>query len=213
MKKLIVTVIILVAVGVGAGAFYLRKNTPEPVVTTLQVTRGDIADVVQATGTLEAVTTVQVGTQVSGIVQELYADYNKIVRKGQVIARLDRSIDAQIKSSEAGLVQAKSQLNPAEVNLDHTIITAPIDGIVISRMVEPGQTVAASMNAPTLFVLAADLTQMKVNASVDEAEIGRMRPGQTVTFRVDAYPTETFTGSVWQGGPPPATRQEGGAEP
>ncbi|OFW06797.1 MAG: hypothetical protein A3H96_14120 [Acidobacteria bacterium RIFCSPLOWO2_02_FULL_67_36] len=258
MKKLIVTVIILVAVGVGAGAFYLRKNTPEPVVTTLQVTRGDIADVVQATGTLEAVTTVQVGTQVSGIVQELYADYNKIVRKGQVIARLDpsllqtqveqqranvtrsqadlqrlkvslddakqklerakalsdknllprteletaevnvRSIDAQIKSSEAGLVQAKSQLNTAEVNLDHTIITAPIDGIVISRMVEPGQTVAASMNAPTLFVLAADLTQMKVNASVDEAEIGRMRPGQTVTFRVDAYPTETFTGSVWQ---------------
>src|SRR3972149_2848479 len=133
MKKLIVTVIILVAVGVGAGAFYLRKNTPDPVVTTLQVTRGDIADVVQATGTLEAVTTVQVGTQVSGIVQELYADYNKIVRKGQVIA----------------------------------------------RMVEPGQTVAASMNAPTLFVLAADLTQMKVNASVDEAEIGRMRPGQT----------------------------------
>jgi HlyD family secretion protein len=258
MKKLIVTIIVLVAVGGAAGAYYMHQTTPEPVATTLQVTRGDIADVVQATGTLEAVTTVQVGTQVSGTVQELYADYNSIVKKGQIIARLDpsllqtqieqqranvtrsqadldrlkvsladakqkldraralsdknllprteletadvnvKSTDAQIKSSEASLVQAKSQLNTAEVNLQHTIITAPIDGIVISRNVEPGQTVAASMSAPVLYVLAADLTQMKVNANIDEADVGRMRPGQSVTFRVDAYPTEVFTGNVWQ---------------
>jgi HlyD family secretion protein len=108
------------------------------------------------------------------------------------------SAKAQIRSSEAGLVQAKSQLNTAQVNLAHTVIAAPIDGIVISRAVEPGQTVNAGMSAPTLFVLAADLTKMQVNANIDEADVGRMRPGQAVTFRVDAYPTETFTGSVEQ---------------
>ena len=91
-------------------------------------------------------------------------------------------------------MQAKSQLNTAEVNLEHTVITAPIDGIVISRNVEPGQTVDAGMNAPTLFILAADLTKMQVNANIDEADVGRMRPGQRVTFRVDAYPTDTFIG-------------------
>ena len=225
---------------------------------TAQVTRGDIVDVVSATGTLEAVTTVEVGTQVGGIIQELYADFNSIVKKGQVIARLDptllqtnieqqranvirseadldrlkvaladskqkleraktlfdksllprteletaevnvQSAEAQIKSSEAGLTQARSQLNSAEVNLDHTIIKAPIDGIVISRAVEPGQTVNAGMSAPTLFVLAADLTKMQVNANIDESDVGRMRPGQVVTFRVDAYPNESFTGAVEQ---------------
>ena len=258
MKKLIVIIIVLVAVGVGAGAFYMNRSAPEPTATTAQLSRGDVVDVVAATGTLEAVTTVQVGTQVSGTVQELYADFNDIVKKGKVIARLDpsllqtqieqqkanvtrseadlerlrvsladakqklerakalteknllpktdletadvnvRSAEAQIKSSEAGLVQARSQLNTAQVNLEHTIITAPIDGIVISRQVEPGQTVAASMNAPTLFILAADLTQMQINANIDEADVGRMRPGQVVNFRVDAFPTETFTGAVQQ---------------
>ena len=221
---------------------------------TAQVTRGDIVEVVPATGTLEAVTTVQVGTQVGGIIQELYADFNDIVRKGQVIARIDptlvqtqieqqranvtraeadlerlkvaladseqklerakvlfekqllprteletaevtvNSAKAQIRSSDAGLTQAKSQLNTAQVNLAHTVIAAPIDGIVISRAVEPGQTVNAGMSAPTLFILAADLTKMQVNANIDEADVGRMRPGQVVTFRVDAYPTDTFTG-------------------
>ena len=213
---------------------------------------------VAATGTLEAVTTVQVGTQVSGTVQELYADFNSIVKKGQVIARLDPSLlqtqieqqKANVTRSEADLERLKvsladakqklerahalsdkqllprtdletadvnvrpprrrssrrrpascrrsSQLKTAQVNLEHTIITAPIDGIVISRNVEPGQTVAASMNAPVLFVLAADLTKMQVNANIDEADVGRMRPGQVVTFRVDAYPTEIFTGAVQQ---------------
>ena len=254
MKKLILIIVVLAAIGVGAGAYYMNRAPKEPEVKTAQVSRGDIVEVVPATGTLEAVTTVQVGTQVGGIIQELYADFNDIVRKGQVIARIDptlvqtqieqqranvtraeadlerlrvaladskqkldrakvlfdkqllprteletaevtvRSADAQIRSSEAGLVQAKSQLNTAQVNLAHTVIAAPIDGIVISRAVELGQTVNAGMSAPTLFILAADLTKMQVNANIDEADVGRMRPGQVVTFRVDAYPTDTFTG-------------------
>src|SRR3954453_17539163 len=258
MKKLILIVIVLALVGVGAGAYYMNRPAKEPDVRTAQVTRGDIVDAVAATGTLEAVTTVQVGTQVGGIIQELYADFNSIVKKGQVIARLDptllqtnieqqranvtrseadldrlkvaladaqqkldrskalvaksllpqsdldaaqvnvQSAQAQIKSAEAALVQAKSQLNSAEVNLAHTVITAPIDGIVISRAVELGQTVNAGMSAPTLYVLAADLTKMQVNANIDEADVGRMRPGQVVTFRVDAFPNETFSGSVEQ---------------
>ena len=258
MKKLITIIILLVVVGGAGGAYYMRRNTKEPEIRTAQVTRGDIVDSVQATGTLEAVTTVQVGTQVGGIVQELYADFNDIVKKGQVIARLDPTIldtqieqqranvtrseadldrlkvsladseqklvrakalfeknllprteletaevnvnsaKAQIRSSEAGLVQAKSQLNTATVNRAHTVITAPIDGIVIQRSVEPGQTVNAGMSAPTLYILAADLTKMQVNANIDEADVGRMRPGQVVTFRVDAFPTEQFTGTVQQ---------------
>ncbi len=258
MKKLIVIIIVLVAVGAGAGAYYIRKGGPEPQVTTAQISRGDIVDTVGATGTLEAVTTVQVGTQVSGTVQELYADFNDIVRKGRVIARLDpsliqtqieqqranvaraeadlerlrvtladaqqklkraqdlaarnlipkteletadvnvRSADAQLKSSQASLTQAQAALHNQEVNLAHTVIEAPIDGIVISRNVDVGQTVAASMSAPTLYVIAADLTKMQVNANIDEADVGRMRPGQVVRFRVDAYPTDEFVGSVQQ---------------
>ncbi len=258
MKKLILLIVVIAAIGVGAGAYYMNRTVKEPEVKTGQITRGDIVEAVPATGTLEAVTTVQVGTQVGGIIQELYADFNDIVRKGQIIARLDptllqtqieqqranvtraeadlerlrvaladskqkldrakvlfekqllprteletaevtvRSAEAQIRSSEAGLVQAKSQLNSAQVNLAHTVIAAPIDGIVISRAVEPGQTVNAGMSAPTLFILAADLTKMQVNANIDEADVGRMRPGQVVTFRVDAYTTEMFTGAVQQ---------------
>ena len=258
MKKLIIIIVVLLAVGASAGVYYANRPKAEPEVTTLPITRGDIADVVAATGTLEAVQTVNVGTQVSGVVQELHADYNDIVKAGQVIARLDPSIiqtqieqqkanvtraeadldrlrvglaDAeqklqrarelaeknliarteleaaelavktaasQIRSSQAGLVQAKSQLNTQEVNLGHTVIKAPIDGIVIQRSVEQGQTVASSMNAPTLYILAADLTKMQVLANIDEADVGRMRPGQRVTFRVDAYPTEEFTGEVQQ---------------
>jgi HlyD family secretion protein len=258
MKKLIVFLVVLVALGSGAWAYYARRTRPEPTITTLPITRGDVADTVQATGTLEAVTTVDVGTQVSGVVQELYADFNSIVRKGQVIARLDPSIiqtqieqqkanviraeaeverlkvglkdaeqkferakqmmareliprteyesaelavknsDAQIRSAEASLTQARANLNQANVNLGYTVISSPIDGIVISRNVDPGQTVASSMNAPTLFVIAADLSKMQVLANIDEADVGRMRPGQHVSFRVDAYPTEQFAGVVDQ---------------
>ena len=258
MKKLIVIIILLAAIGGAGGAYYMRRTTKEPEVRTAPITRGDVVEAVQATGTLEAVTTVQVGTQVGGIVQDLYADFNDIVKKGTVIARLDptildtqieqqranvtrseadlerlkvaladsqqkleraralfeknllprteletaevtvKSAEAQIRSSEAGLVQAKSQLNTAQVNRAHTVITAPIDGIVIQRSVEPGQTVNAGMSAPTLFILAADLTKMQVNANIDEADVGKMRPGQTVSFRVDAFIGEQFTGTVQQ---------------
>jgi HlyD family secretion protein len=258
MKKIILTLIVLGVLGAGTYAYYKNKGTPEPTVTTLQISRGDIADTVQATGTLQAVKTVNVGTQVSGVVQNLYADFNHIVKAGQVIARLDPSIiqtqieqreasvtraqadlerlrvsladskrkleqakglwekeliprdqldtaelnvktqESQIKSSEAGLVQAQADLNAQKVNLGHTVITAPIDGIVIQRSVDEGQTVASSMNAPTLYIIAADLTEMQVLASIDESEVGRMRPGQPVTFTVDAYPNDRFRGTVEQ---------------
>jgi HlyD family secretion protein len=267
MKKIILTLIVLAVIGGGTAAYYLRKGVPEPTVTTMPLTRGDIAEVVSATGTLKAVETVDVGTQVSGVVEEMGADFNDIVKKGEVIARLDPSIiqtqieqatanvtrgladldrlkvnladakrkfeqatmlhekqliprdqldtaelnvktqESQIKSAEAGLIQTRSQLNTQKVNLGHTIIRAPIDGIVISRNVNEGQTVAASMNAPLLYVLAADLTKMEVIANIDESEIGRMRPGQPVTFVVDAHPTDVFQGTVRQVQLQPATVQ------
>jgi HlyD family secretion protein len=242
-----------------AGAYYrYGRNAEEVKVSTLPVDRGDIAETVGATGTLEAVTTVQVGTQVSGTIKALYADFNSIVRKGQVVAELDPSLfltqieqgranfvraqaeverfdvtvkdaatklerakglaarnlipaieleaaevqlrasEAQLKSAEAQVVQAQASLNQSEVNLQHTVITAPIDGIVISRNVDVGQTVAASMQAPTLFVIAADLTKMQVVADIDESDVGRIRPNQRVTFRVDAYASEEFDGTVTQ---------------
>jgi HlyD family secretion protein len=258
MKRATLMVVAIVVVGISAGAYYMRRGSKEPQITVAQVTRGDVVDTVGATGALEAVTTVQVGTQVSGTVQALYADFNSIVRKGQVIARLDpslfqtqieqqqanvarahaeverlrvaledarvklarardladrslipkteletadvtvRSSEAQLRSAQAGLTQAGANLNQTRVNLDYTVIHAPIDGIVISRNVDVGQTVAASMQAPTLYLLAADLTKMKVNANIDEADVGRIRPGQVVRFRVDAYPTDDFLGTVSQ---------------
>lgn len=256
MKKIILTLIVLAIVGGGSYAYYVRKGTIEPTITTMPLTRGDIAEVVQANGTLEPVEKVDVGTQVSGIVMELLADYNHIVKKGQVIARLDpslievaleraeanvvrakaelerlevsladaerklqqaqamwekqliprdqletaelnvKSLKSQIVSSKAGLAQAEAEVNTQKVNLGHTIIRAPIDGVVISRNVDQGQTVAASMNAPVLYQLAEDLTRMQVLANIDEAEIGKLRKGQEVEFTVDAYPTDRFRGRV-----------------
>jgi HlyD family secretion protein len=256
MKKIILTLIVLAVIGGGTYAYYRSKGTVAPTVSTMQLTRGDIADTVQATGTLEPVETVDVGTQVSGIVMELHADFNQFVKRGQIIARLDPSLietaierseanvtraeadldrlrvslsdaerkleqakqmwdkqlipkdqldtadlnvkqlKSQIVSSEAGLIQANADLNTQRVNLGHTIIKAPIDGIVISRSVDQGQTVAASMNAPVLYQLAEDLTKMQVLANIDEAEIGKLRMGQEVEFTVDAYPNDEFTGRV-----------------
>jgi HlyD family secretion protein len=259
MKKLITIVVILIAAGAGGAVFYAKRGDKEPTVQTLKTSRGSIVDAVGATGTLQAVTTVTVGTQVSGIVQSLEnIDFNSIVKKGQVIARLDpsiletqvetakanltnaqanlerqkvavadaqsklarakelaarllinkvdlenadvtlRSAQAQLKSTESSIVQAEASVNKARVDLDHTVITAPIDGIIIKRSVDRGQTVNAGMSAPELFIIAADLTKMQVNASIDESDVGRMRPGQLVTFRVDAYPTEQFLGTVKQ---------------
>src|SRR5262245_25819041 len=259
MKRAIVTLLVVGVVGASAYAYYhYREAGPKFTVNTAAVTRGDVVDTVGATGTLQAVTTVQVGTQVSGTISELHADFNSPVKKGQVPARLDpslfqtqieqaranlvrsqadlerqkvalddantkltrakelsarqllakseldaaevaqRAAEAQLKSSEAQITQAQATLNQNEVNLAHTVIEAPIDGLVISRNVDVGQTVAASMQAPTLFVLAADLTKMQVVANLDESDVGRIRPKQVVAFRVDAYPNETFRGSVSQ---------------
>jgi HlyD family secretion protein len=243
----------------GAAVYgYMTWGAGLPAVTTVKVTRGDIVQGVATSGTLEAVTTVQVGTQASGTIADLFADYNDIVRKGQVLARLDpslhqaqleqanaglararadadrlrvsveaarmtlgrattlserrltsasdldaaaydvRTAEAQLKSGDAQVTQARASVNQSRVNLDRTVITAPIDGVVISRNVDAGQTVAASMSAPTLFVLAADLTRMRVNAKLDESDIGLVRQGMDVTFQVDAYPSEPFTGRVAQ---------------
>ena len=260
MKKgLIASVLVLAASAVALGAYYrLGRDVAAPEMTTVPVSRGDIAEVVGATGTIEAMTTVQVGTQVSGTIQALSADFNSIVRQGQIVARLDPSLfetqtaqgranlvraqadaerqqvaledaqhqlkrsrelsargmiaamelesseatansaAAQVQSSQAQVVQAQAALNQSAVNLQHTIIEAPIDGIVIARNVDVGQTVAASMQAPTLFVIAADLTQMRVVADIDESDVGRIRPGQVARFRVDAYADEQFAGTVTQ---------------
>jgi HlyD family secretion protein len=272
MKRALIGLLIVLAIGAGAGAYYIRRSAPEIQVITAPITRGDIIDTVGASGTLQAVTTVQVGSQVSGNISYLGADFNSIVKKGQVIAKLDPSLfDAQLQQARANLQQtranlAKSQsdlerskvmltdaqqkytrakelavkqllpqsdldaakiavdsaqatlasadatvtqtqaavsqsqasVNQNQVNLDHTIIEAPIDGIIIQRSVDVGQTVAASMQAPTLFIIAADLTKMQVNANIDESDVGRIRPGQHVTFKVDAYPTDTFEGTVSQ---------------
>jgi HlyD family secretion protein len=249
----------ILAVTVSVAAFYrTTRDGDAPAYNTAQVTRGDLVETVEATGTLDAVTSVQVGSQVSGTIASLQADFNSVVKKGQVIARLDPSLlqaqvdqaeativrlladverarvslddarlklararalfgeglipradletaettereaDASVKSAQAQVAQARAALNQNRVNLGHTVITAPVDGIVISRNVDVGQTVAASMSAPTLFVIAKDLTRMQVEASIDEADIGRIEPGQPVTFRVDAYPRESFTGTVVQ---------------
>jgi len=243
-----------------AVSLYFRSSgaAAEPQLATAPVTRGAIVQTVEATGALEAVTTVQVGTQVSGTIKALHADYNSEVRTGQVIARLEPSLfesqveqaratltrleaevdrarvaldearrqqrrarelagsqliaqseleaaesaerqaAAALRAAEAQIVQGRASLHQSQVNLGHTVIRAPIDGVVISRSVDEGQTVAASMQAPTLFVLARDLSQMQVNARVDEADIGRIQAGQQVRFRVDAYPGDTFAGRVRQ---------------
>ncbi len=268
MKRLLVSVALVVAVVVSVGAYYRLRGNANPVqVMTAPVSRGDVVQTVAATGTLEAVTTVQVGTQVSGTVSELHADFNSVVRKGQVIAKLDPALfEAQLEQAKANLVKSKSDVEKAkvavedaqvklnqatalharklipdsdletaqvtyksavadlqslqsqvaqaqasvdqnQVNLEHTVITAPIDGIVIQRSVDIGQTVAASFQSPTVFIIAADLTKMQVNASIDEADIGQIKPGETGRFRVDAYPSEEFTGTVSQVRLQPATVQ------
>lgn len=199
---------------------------------------------VTATGTIEAVTSVTVGTQVSGIVNKLYVDYNSQVKKGQVIAELDKTnLLSELNTAKANLASAQSSLNyqaanmeryktlykkglvsadeyenalltyrqakeqvasskenvqRAQTNLGYATITSPIDGTVISKSVEEGQTVAASFNTPELFTIAKDLTNMQVVANVDEADIGNVKEGNRVTFTVDAYPDDTFEGTVKQ---------------
>jgi HlyD family secretion protein len=257
-KHITLTALLIGVTGLSALAMYSRRGSERPEVTTDVVSRGPIVRVVSATGALEAVTTVQVGSQVSGRVQTLYADYNAIVKKGQVLARLDPSLfqadvdranadvvraeaeverlrialtdadtkleraqelaarqliptsefdaartarnsaEAQARAATAQVTQARASRSQAQVNLQKTVITSPIDGIVIARDVDVGQTVAASLQAPTLFVIAAGLAQLQVKASVDESDVGNIKPGQPVTFRVESYPNETFRGTVEQ---------------
>jgi HlyD family secretion protein len=258
MKKTILT-LVLASFAVSAGAYYeLRRTTPPVRFETARATRGDLIANVVSTGTLQAVKTVEVGTQANGIIKQLDADFNSVVHKGQVIARLDPTlIDAQIdqgralvekakadvenlhvaaddanrqlaraealfakqlldqsdldaarvaageaaaevKAGQAQVTQAQAIVDGGLVNREHTIITAPIDGIVIARNVDIGQTVVSNMQAQTLFEIAEDLTKMQLNASIDESDVGRVRPGDAVAFTVDAYPDDTFRGTVAQ---------------
>jgi HlyD family secretion protein len=235
--------------------------------TTVAADRGDVLETVGATGALQAVVTVQVGSQVSGTIQELKADFNSTVKAQQVIVRLDPSsfearvaqaqanvvaaranveksrttiedarqkydrarelaqqellpaadletakanydgAQAQLEAAKAAVTQASAALKQAQVDLEHTVIRAPIDGVVIARNVDVGQTVAASLQAPTLFVIANDLSNMQVNASIDEADVGKVHTGQDVTFRVDAFPDRTFRGKIEQVRLQPTTTQ------
>ena len=211
---------------------------------TVKVERQDIHTSITATGTIEPVTSVTVGTQVSGIVSKLYVDYNSIVKKGQVIAELDKTnLISELNRSRADLTSAQSTLSyelanfnryktlhdkglvsadefesarlsyekarqtvassresvrKAETNLGYATITSPIDGVVLSKAVEEGQTVAASFNTPELFTIAQDLTDMRVIADIDEADIGGVQEGQRVSFTVDAFPDDHFEGKVTQ---------------
>ena len=211
---------------------------------TAKVEKQDIKTSITATGTIEPVTSVTVGTQVSGIVSKLYVDYNSVVKKGQVIAELDKTnLISELNTAKANLASAQSTLNyeqanynryqtlydkglvsadeyenarlsydkarqqvstsresvqKAQTNLGYATITSPIDGVVLSKAVEEGQTVAASFNTPELFTIARDLTDMRVIANIDEADIGGVKEGQHVTFTVDAFPDDNFEGSVTQ---------------
>ncbi|WP_302494642.1 efflux RND transporter periplasmic adaptor subunit [uncultured Prevotella sp.] len=247
MKKLskvwlVVAVVIIIAIV--AWALSGGKKEEQITFDTAAVAPANIMNSITATGTIEPVTSVTVGTQVSGIVSKLYVDYNSVVKKGQVIAELDKTnLMSQLNSAKTQLATAQSQLNyqttnfnryktlyqkglvaaddfdnaklsytqakeqvasakeevqRAQTNLGYATITSPIDGIVLSKSVEEGQTVAASFSTPELFTIAQDLTNMQVVANVDEADIGDVKEGERVSFTVDAYPDDTFEGTVKQ---------------
>jgi len=236
----------LILVGIGAVAAYVIANRPEVVVDfmTERIEIGSLFQEVSATGTINSIEVVDVGTQVSGIIDEVFTDHNAKVKKGQVIARMDmRNLQATVRESRANITKAEVALTQAQLNFDRSVrllaggavthadlerdevelenakanldlmrlqadkasinlsyatIISPIDGIVISKNVDVGQTVAASFATPTLFRIANDLTKMKIEASVDEADIGQVRIGQNVEFTVDTYTHETFAGVVDQ---------------
>jgi len=257
MKKFLA--VIILGVVVWFGWYKYSESTQETYVYKTQpIEIGDITASVSATGNVNAVETVEVGTQISGTIRALYADYNSEVKKGQLIAQLDTDmLEAQVSSaranvavakanvekanatladaertynrnkelfgrnalarteydssqtqmqiakagltgSQAGVVQAEASLKIAETNLNYAQIASPVDGVVINRQVDVGQTVAASLQAPTLYTIARDLTQMQVLTNVDEADIGKIKEGQEVTFTVDAWPQTRFSGKVTQ---------------
>ncbi len=244
MKKIIIPVILVVAALLGWAYTSQGRNTETVNYRLVQVQKGDLEAVVSATGTLDAVTTVQVGTQVSGIVDEILVDYNDPVKAGQVVARIDKTLLANnvassraqlernqaeqryaareferiqalraenlvsesdfnqaqytLEAARASVKAATADLERAQRNLDYATITSPIDGTVIARSVDVGQTVQASFSAPELFLIAGDLQAMQILVAVDESDIGQISEGQTARFTVQAYPDDTFTGTVRQ---------------
>lgn len=235
-------VIVIVAIG----AWLLSGNKKESQITfdTAKVEPANIQNSITATGTIEPVTSITVGTQVSGIISKIFVDYNSVVKKGEIIAELDKTnLISELNTAKANLSSAQSTLNyettnynryktlykkglvsaddyenaklsyqkakesvasaretvqKAQTNLGYATITSPINGVILSRAVEEGQTVAASYSTPELFTIAKDLTDMRVVADVDEADIGDVKKGERVTFTVDAYPNDTFEGEVTQ---------------
>ena len=242
--KISISVIILLALG--AAAFFYFKGEDAVVIEpkTVTVAKGNIITMITATGTIEPITQVEVGTQVSGVVEKIYVDYNSVVKEGQLIAELDKTnLQAALTQMQASYENAVSQKNytktiyerqktlyenqvisksdydeavfnyetakgtvtqkysdlqSARTNLSYANIYSPIDGVVLSKDIDEGQTVAASLSTPTLFTIAQDLKEMQVEADVDEADIGQVKEGQRVTFTVDAYLGETFEGTVTQ---------------
>ncbi len=268
--KKIITILIILVLAAGGGGFYYwlnQKNSSAVQFKTEAVERGAITSQVMATGTVNPVTLVQVGSQVSGSIIKLLADFNTQVRKGQVIAQIDPALSQAkvdqgkadlkyaevavdrektnlaenlrtlkryqtllknqlisqmevdttqtkvdlsqeaIRAAKAQIEQARANLATAQTNLNYTTIRSPVDGIVVARNVDVGQTVAASLQAPTLFTIAQDLREMEVHTNVDEADIGRIKTGQEAKFTVDAYPGETFTAKVLQIRNAPSTIQ------
>jgi HlyD family secretion protein len=243
MKKFVWVAIVL---GIAVGVFLLlgSRRKSEPKYRTAKVDRGDVTQTVTATGAVSAVTSVAVGSQVSGIIQKLYADFNSQVKKGDLLAELDPTpFQEKVNASQAALDKANVEMRNAKINLDrqkalkkeglapqadydqaqanydsarasvqqaaaalkqtetdlkYTKIVAPIDGVVVARQYDVGQTVAASFQAPTLFTIAQDLTKMQVSADVSESDIGTVKVGQPVRFNVDAYPDRDFRGRVSQ---------------
>jgi HlyD family secretion protein len=266
-KIIIVVVILLVAAGGGYAYWRMSDTNKEPAYLTTPVTKGNVRQVVASTGTLQAVVTVVVGSQVSGTIEKLSADFNSKVKAGQVVAQLNQdkfkaAVDqaranllaaqatlaknkvtvadalrtlernrelrkrdvmaqseldasqtaydaavAQLEVSQAQISQAQAALNQNMVDLNNTVIRSPVDGMVISRSVDVGQTVAASLSAPTLFTIANDLAKMEVHTSVDEADVGNVSEGQEVSFTVDAFPVRRFRGKVHQVRNAPTTVQ------
>jgi HlyD family secretion protein len=245
LKRLAIVIVVLAAAG--AAAFYVMKvrgQDEEVQFSFAAVRRGDVEDTVSCTGTLSAVGTVSVGSQVSGTIEKLFVDFNDVVKKGQVLLKLDKSLfNAEVQSAGATLAKAKAELRQAEAeyernsklfekgyvsqsdfilsetavetaraalqsaqatlkrakaNQKYTVITSPIDGTVIERNVEEGQTIASSFSTPELFIIAEDLSKMQIEASVDESDIGLIKQGLPVRFTVQAYPDDEFDGTVRQ---------------
>ena len=244
-KKLIIgiaSVLTLIAIAIN---FKACKSQPQNVsIETVKVQKGNVSNTVTATGTVQAIKTISVGTQVSGVIDKIYVDYNSQVKAGQLLAEIDkRTLTTSLENAQANLDNAKAEMtlqtanynrikalsdkslvsqndydqalynytkaqaglktaeleyNRSKINLGYASIYSPIDGVILERAVDEGQTVAASFNTPTLFSIAKDLTQMQVEANIDEADIGKLKEGQRVTFTVDAFTDLNFNGKVVQ---------------